>query len=143
MINCILYDGTNKKLTGKLQVLQNPCLRTRVLPKQHIPTTRLYKVGIIANLEMRGKLHLQLYMYKQKHYISMVNTRNVATHIHDAVLYTTIKPNSAKYKSNAIYKVAIAWNSLSVAIRKSQTYTILKDVLNEKLISQNTPTRNR
>ena len=68
----ILYDGTNQKLMGKLQVLQHRCLRTCLLPKQHIPTIRLHEVGNIAKLEMRRKMHLQLYMYKQKHNVNIV-----------------------------------------------------------------------
>ena len=34
---------------------------------------------------------------------------------------------------------AMAWNSLSVTIRKSQTYISLKDLLNKKLISEIVP----
>ena len=137
----ILYDGASKKLTGKIQVLQNRCLRTCLLPDQHIPTIRLYEICSIANLNMRRRIHLQLNMYKQKNNLSIVNTRKIATRIHDATLFTTIKPNSEKYKMNVLYKGAMAWNSLSVNIRKSQTYISLKDVLNEKLISEIVPTR--
>ena len=138
-----LYDGANLKLTGKLQILQNRCLRTCLMPKQHIPTIRLHEVCNIAKLNMRRKMHLQLYMYKQKTNLSIVNTRNIATRIHDATIFTTKKPNSEKYKLNVLYKGAMAWNSLSVVIRKSQTYITLKNVLNEKLISDIVPNRDR
>ena len=87
-------------------------------------------------------MHLQLYMYKQKHNVTIVNLRNVNTRSHDALLFTTLKPNSEKYKNNVMYKGALAWNSLSVSIRKSQTYTLLKDLLSEKLISEIVPNRN-
>ena len=95
----------------------------------------------IGNLEMRRKMHLQLYMFKQKHNVEIVNTRNVYTRAHDAVLYVTHKPNSEKYKKNVFYKGPIAWNSLSVQIRKTQTYTSLKDVLSELLIEAIVPRR--
>ena len=62
-------------------------------------------------------------------------------YIHDAVLFSTQKPNSEKYKNNVLYKGAITWNSLSVAIRKSQKYSILKDLLNVKLIAEVVPAR--
>ena len=137
----ILYDDTNKKLTDKLQTLQNRCLHTCLLPMQHIPTIRLHEVDKIAKLTRRRKMHLQLYMFKQKHNISLVNTREVASRNHDAILFTKLKPNSEKYKTNVLYKGAIAWNALSVAIRKSQTYIILRDLLNVKLISEITPQR--
>ena len=64
----------------------------------------------------------------------IVNTRNFATRMHDAVLYTTRKPNSEKYKKNVLYKGALSWNGLSVAIRRSQKYTTLKEILNENLV---------
>ena len=40
----ILYDGTNKKLLDKLQTLQNRCLRTCILPHQHVPTIILHQL---------------------------------------------------------------------------------------------------
>ena len=73
----------------------------------------------------------------------IVNIREIPTRIHDAVLFTTIKPNSEKYKMNVFYKGALAWNSLSVAIRKSQTYLSIKDLLNEKIVTEIVPNRGR
>ena len=67
-------------------------------------------------------------MFKQKHNAEIVKNRNGFTRAHQAILYTTQKPNSEKYKINVFYKGALAWNSLSVQIRKTQTYTKLKDV---------------
>ena len=99
------YDGANLKLTGKLQILQNRCLRTCLMPNQHIPTIRLHEVCNIAKLNMRRKMHLQLYMYKQKTNLGIVNTRNISTRIHDAIIFTTKKPNSEKYKLNVFIKV--------------------------------------
>ena len=85
----------------KLQILHNRCLCTCILPDRHIPRIRLHEIYTIANLEMRRKMHLQLYntqivfllkhiMFKQKHNLSIVNTRNVATCINDAALFTTL-----------------------------------------------------
>ena len=137
----VLYDGVNEKLIGKLQTVQNRCLRTGLLPQEHIPTIRLHEICGIGNLVMRRKMHLQLYMFKQKHNVDLVNNRTVCTRAHDAILFTTKKPNSEKYKINVFYKGALAWNSMSVQIRRSQTYTILKDVLNENLIQAIIPCR--
>ena len=92
----ILYDGTSNKLTCKLQTLQNRCLRTCLIPK-HIPTIRMHDVCKIANLKACRKMHLQLYMFKQKNNPEIVNTRNICTSLHDAVVFTTLKPNSKTY----------------------------------------------
>ena len=129
------YDGTSNKLTCKLQTLQNRCLRTCLIPKQHIPTIRMQDVCKIANLKARRKMHLQLYMFKQKNNPEIVNTRNTCTRLHDAVVFTTLKPNSKKYKINVFYKGAIAWNELSVVVRNSQTYIILKDYIRYETVS--------
>ena len=137
----VLYDGVNKKLIGKLQTIQNRCLRTCLLPQEHTPTIRLHEICGIGNLVMRRKMHLQLYMFKQKHNVDLVNNRTVCTRAHDAILFITKKPNSEKYKINVFYKGALAWNSMSVQIRRSQTYTLLKDVLNENLIQAIIPCR--
>ena len=137
----ILYEGSNKKLKNKLQVIQNRCLRTCILPNQHIPTILLHDLCEIGKLEMRRNMHLQLYMFKQKHNMEIVNNRNVYTRAHDALLFNTHKPNSEMYKRNVFYKGAIAWNSLSVHIRKSQTYITLKDILNERIILGIVPRR--
>ena len=137
----ILYDGTNKKLTEKLQTLQNRCLVTCILPQQHLPTIMLHHMCSISKLTLRRAMHLQLYMFKQKHNADKVNNKNIFTRAYEAILYTTFKPNSEKYKINVFYKGAILWNSLSVHIRKTQTYTSLKDILNEKLILAILPQR--
>ena len=71
----LLYDGTNKKLLGKLQVLQNRCLRTCLLPNQPLPTIRIHEICGIPNLIARRKMHLQLYMFKQKYNLNIVNSR--------------------------------------------------------------------
>ena len=55
--------------------------------------------------------------------------------------YLVLKNPIVKNRNNVPYKGAIAWNSLSVAIRKSQTYSILKDLLNVKLIAEVVPAR--
>ena len=75
-------------------------------------------------------------MFEQKSNHNIVNNREICTRAHDAVLFTNVKPKSEKYKTNILYKGALAWNSMSVAIRKSQTYIILKGILSVKLIKE-------
>ena len=45
-------------------------------------------------------------MYKQKQNMLIVNTRDIPTRMHDAVLFTTVKPNSEKYKNRHYYSTA-------------------------------------
>ena len=74
-------------------------------------------------------MHLQLYMFKQRHNNCIVNNINVHTRIHDAILFTTVKPNSEKYKNNALYEGA------NLILKGA--YLILKELLNKKLHSRN------
>ena len=85
-------------------------------------------------------MHLLLYMHKRKGNTALVNNRDVCIKTHDAVSFLTDKPNSEKYKKNVFfYKGALAWNSLSVQIRKPQMYIVLKDLLNQQLIAAIVP----
>ena len=65
-------------------------------------------------------------MFKQKGNVNIVNSRNVRTRAHDAILYTTVKPNNDKYKRNVLYKGALAWNNLPAIERNIENYENLK-----------------
>ena len=67
-------------------------------------------------------MHLTLFMYKQRKNVKIVNKRDVRTRAHDAILFTTVKPNNEKYKRNVFYKGALLWNTLPVDERNLQTY---------------------
>ena len=78
-------------------------------------------------------------MYKQKRNYAIINTREVFTRAHDAILYVFDRPNSEKYKNNVLYKGAIEWNSLTVEERQIQTYEIMKSYLKNKIYQQTVP----
>ena len=65
-------------------------------------------------------------MFKQKGNINLINNRKVRTRAHDAILFTTLKPNSEKYKRNVLYKGAIAWNNLHIDDRNINSKKNLK-----------------
>ena len=111
----ILYDGCNAKISSKLQSLQNRTLRIVYYEMYHIPVIYLHESCNIAKLDLRRKMHLLLYMYKQKTNVSIVNSRVINTRAHDALLFIMEKTNSEKYKNNVLYKGPILWNARSVA----------------------------
>ena len=84
-------------------------------------------------LEDRRILHLNLFMFKQRDNVDIVNNRNVRTRAQDAPLFKTIKPNSEKYKRNVYYKGAITWNSLTVIERNQPLYDKFKFTQKSKL----------
>ena len=116
-----------------LQTAQNRILRTCICENRHISTVVLHQRCTIAKLYERRILHLLLFMYKQQQNVHIVNTRNVRTRAHDALLFTTVKPNNETYKRNVYYKGAINWNSLPVNERNILTYDKFKNVQKKKL----------
>ena len=56
----------------------------------------------------------------------ILNKRNVRTRAHDAILFTTTKPNNEKYKRNVFYKGALLWNNLTATERNIQNYDKFK-----------------
>ena len=73
-------------------------------------------------------------MFKQTGNVNIVNTRDVRTRAHDAVLFTTIKPNNGKYKRNVFYKGALVWNALPIIERNIDRYDKFKGVQKKKLL---------
>ena len=81
-------------------------------------------------------MHLILCMYKQKGNLSIINTRHVRTRAHDALLFTTVKPNNEKYKRNVLYKGVLLWNKLPVHERNIEGYEAFKNCQKLKLINR-------
>ena len=54
--------------------------------------------------------------------MNLVNTRVIHTRAHDAILFTTERPQSEKYKINVLYKGAVLWNQLTVTERNFHSY---------------------
>ena len=129
----ILYNDSNQKLLNDLQVAQNRILRTCIYENRYISTALLHHRCNLAKLKDRRMLHLSLFMYKQQDNVDIVNNRNVRTRAHDAILFTTIKPNNESYKRNIFYKGAINWNNLPVIERNIPTYEKFKNVQKKKL----------
>ena len=126
----VAYDNTDVKLLEKLQVLQNRALKICINRNEHVPVIILHRECNIAKLEPRRIAHLRMFMYKQWYNEKIVNRRNICTRAHDALLFTTSKPENEKYKRNIYYKGALKWNELPVKTRNINKYESFK--LNQK-----------
>ena len=131
----VVYDGANQKLLNDLQTAQNRILRICAQRNQYTPTILLHQLCNINKLKDRRHLHLSLYMYKQQDNLDIVNTRDVRTRAHDALLFITVKPNNEKYKRNVYYKGALTWNNLPVNERNIDNYEKFKNVQKKKLLA--------
>ena len=129
-----IYDGANQKLLNDLQTAQNRVLRICLQRNQYTSTVLLHHLCTINKLKNRRNMHLDLYMFKQKGNVNIVNNRNVRTRAHDAVLFTTSKPNNEKYKRNILYRGALSWNSLPVIERNLENYEHFKLCQKKKLL---------
>ena len=99
----VIYDGANQKLLNDLQTAQNRILRTCLYEDRAANTNMLHRNCNISKLQDRRLLHLNFFMYKQKLNVNIVNNRNIRTRAHDALLFTTVKPNNEKYKRNVFF----------------------------------------
>ena len=67
-----------------------------------------------------------MFLFKQKHNEMIVNSRNVRTRAHDALLFTVKRPNNEIYKRNIYYSGAHKLNVLPVVTRKIEKYDVFK-----------------
>ena len=125
--------GANQKKMHDLQLAQNRILRTCLYEDRRANIDLLHQHCNIARLQERRLLHLNLFMYKQQHNVEIVNTRNVRTRAHDALVFKTVKPNNEKFKRNIYYKGALSWNSLPVHERNIETFQIQIDAEEETI----------
>ena len=130
----IIYEGANQKILYDLQTTQNRSLRICVQSNHYTSTLLLHQLCNINKLKERRIMHLNLYMFKQKGNVNIVNTRNVRTRAHDALLFITKKPNNEKYKRNTYYKGTLVWNELPVVERNIDDYRKFKNVQKGKLV---------
>ena len=122
----VAYDNSDAKLLDKLQIIQNRALRICLNRNEDVPVILLHRNCNIAKLAVRRIAHLRMFMFKQKHNEMIVNRRDVYTRAHDALLFTTKRPDNEKYKRNIYYKGAVRWNELSVKTRNINKYEIFK-----------------
>ena len=116
---------TRKKIYD-LQLAQNRILRTCLYEDGRAHIDSLHQ---LCNIAM-----LNLFMYKQKQNVDIVNTRNARTRAHDALIFKTLQ--NEKYKRNIFYKGALSWNrlySLPVHKRNIDTSDKFKDIQKKKL----------
>ena len=122
----ILYDGAHTALLDKLQKLQNRSLRLVLCLENRTPVILIHQIAKISNLSVRRIAHLRNFMYKQQGNNEIVNTRNVNTRAHDAVVFTTLRPKNEKYRNSVLYRGAVAWNNLPVKMKNIPEYQAFK-----------------
>ena len=130
----VLYQGTNKKHLDKLQKLQNRGLRICFGHRNQLSIDNMHFEAKICKLQDRRNQHVYNFMFKQKCNHNIVDTRNIRTRAHDAILFNTNMPLCEKFKHNIFYYGARLWNQLPVKERKIEEYKTFKNVQKSKNI---------
>ena len=124
----IVYEGTSKRNLDKIDKLYKQGLRICV--RNRNPTVRnfeeLQQICQLCTLEIRRKVHLRNFMYKQQDNIDLIKRRNIRTRLHAAIVFKFYKPNSEKSRQNVIYRGAIEWNKLGKEQRLLANYKSFK-----------------
>ena len=102
----ILYMGTHKETTTKLQRLQNRALKICTLVEPRCATARLDFETKMSMLEQRRTAHLRNFMFKRKDNIDYVDMRETGTRQRDAIIMKTIKANLKVFENSVYYKGA-------------------------------------
>ena len=126
----IFYGFARKAILEKMQIAQNKALRMCLGLNYLHPTVLTHQQAAISKLEPRHRMHLVTFMFKQQSNLTIVNTREVYTRAHDAILFLTVKPKNESCKKSALYRGAVQWNNLSVTTRTIADYEAFK--LNRK-----------
>ena len=111
----IIYEGTSAGNLDKIDKLFKQGLRICVKNRQPIvkKINELQQICHLCTLPIRRKVHLRNLMYKRLGNIDLINRGNIRTRLHDAIVFTTYKPNSEKSRQNVIYRGALEWNKLN------------------------------
>ena len=133
----ILYDTACKKLTNKLQIIQNKCLKVVHKKPKLTPSSEIHRLSKIKPLRYRRLTNLLIHAYKRSWVLKYRDNRKIPTR---TFATRNLKcPNSKKSQTqNSIaYRTASAWNRLESSIRDQPSLsTYKKQITNLKVLKQ-------
>ena len=91
-------------------------------------------LSILANRRIH---HVYNFIYKHQSNHTLLDIHDIRTRAHDAVLYTTNRPNCEKFKHNVFFYGARLWNQLPVHERKIDNYESFKNVQKKEMTALN------
>ena len=122
----IIFHKANTKEVGKLQTLQNKCLRICLGRERRFDTNRAHKLAKVPFLEDRRTAHACNFMFKRKDNKSLLNRREIRTRAHDAPLFLVPIPRCEAFKRSVSFYGSSLWNELKVDIRNTVSYDVFK-----------------
>ena len=122
----VIFDKANLKDTGKLQTLQNKCLRICTGRDRRFDTDRAHKLAHTPFLKDRRAAHICNFMFKRKGNKELLNNREIRTRAHDAPLFNVPITCCEAFKRSVSFHGSKSWNSLNVETRKTDNYLKFK-----------------
>ena len=92
----VLYQGTSSKHLEKLPKLQNRGLRICFGHGNVLTIDEMHVESNLCKLHNRRTQHVYNFMFKQKYNINLIDTRNIRTRAHDAILFNINIPKCEK-----------------------------------------------
>ena len=122
----VIYWKANERDLGKLQTLQNKCLRICKGRDRRFSVDRVHKQTNVPFLKDRRVAYVNNFMYIRKKNKSLLNTREIRTRAHDAPLFTVPIPRCEAFKRSVCYSGSVGWNGLNANLRNTGNYLSFK-----------------
>ena len=123
----VIYWKANERDIGKLQTLQNKCLRICKGRDMRFSVDRVHKQSNVPFLKDRRVAHVRNFMYIRKRRRDLLNTREIRTRAHDAPIFTVPIPRSEAFKRSVGYSGSVEWNSLKADLHNTNNYLSFKE----------------
>ena len=124
----VIFCKANERDLGKLQTLQNKCLKICTGKNRRFSTELIHKNTNVPFLNDMRKAHLLNFMYLRKKDRSLLNTREIRTRAHDAPLFIVPVPRSEAFKRSVSYFGSVSWNNLLPVIRNTDSFLNFKKI---------------
>ena len=122
----VIFSKALNKDIGKLQKLQNRCLKICMGKERRYSSDAAHKLANVPFLKDRREAHVLNFMYNRKSKVHLLNNREIRTRAHDAPLFEIPIPRCEAFKRSVRYFGATSWNGLPPDIRNKNSYLEFK-----------------
>ena len=123
----IVYMYSNANELHKLDRHHIRGMNICVNKNREFSEEELYVKCKVSKLEVRRKVHLRNFMFKNKNKC-IVNENNINTRLHDGPVFKDTHPNSEPIERSVMYGGANEWNNLDADIRSIEDLVKFKRI---------------
>ena len=122
----IVYHNACANDLDMLQRLQNKCLKTCLGLQKLCSTKIVHSLADCAYLDKRRDVHMCNFMFTRKANVTLLDTREINTRLHDAPTFRVPFPHKETFKRSVKYAGANVWNSLPAEKRLIDDLLVFK-----------------